>query len=91
MPLRTTALKDWGLKVRGLAFRALRFIVSLSSRTWLLVYYNKIPIYTTFYLLKGDYRDWKWLLQISGCKPWVWVLADDRHVAPLPTAWTAPP
>ena len=26
------------------------------DRIWLWVYYNKIPIYSVFYLLKGDYR-----------------------------------
>ena len=26
------------------------------DRTWLWVYYTKIPIYPIFYLLKGDYR-----------------------------------
>ena len=26
------------------------------DRIWLWVYYNKIPIYPIFYLLKGDYR-----------------------------------
>ena len=28
----------------------------LQSRRWLWVYYNKIPIYPTFYLLEGDYK-----------------------------------
>ena len=26
------------------------------DRIWLCVYYNKIPIYPIFYLLKGDYK-----------------------------------
>ena len=28
------------------------------DRVWLWVYYEKIPIYPIFYLLKGDYTSW---------------------------------
>ena len=43
-----------GLGLRVLGFR---LIVPLKiDRIWLWVFYNKIPIYLLFYLLKGDYR-----------------------------------
>ena len=29
------------------------------SRYNIWVYYNKVPIYPIFYLLKGDYRSWR--------------------------------
>ena len=41
-------------KVRGLPF--LGYSLPEVDRIWLWVHYIKIPIYTIFYLLKGDYR-----------------------------------
>ena len=45
---------------RGLEFRV--YSPPQVDRIWLWVYYNKIPIYPIFYLLKGDYR-----LRVGDC------------------------
>ena len=39
--------------IEGLGFGV--YSPPLVDRIWLWVYYNKIPIYPIFYLLKGDY------------------------------------
>ena len=55
---RVQGLGRGALNVRKLTgFRA--YSTSQVDRIWLLVYYNKIPIYPILYLLKGDCIVWE--------------------------------
>ena len=50
------AAQTLGGLFEGLRFRGLGYSPPGADRTWLWVYYNKIPIYLIFYLLQGGYR-----------------------------------